>query len=131
MFSFDFMALEENVEKELIPLVFSGMNFDGSCEYKRLDTGEIINGENVDVLCKDLEINEIAYVSILGLSKVKGLKKIKIECPLKEANGLVLFDEYCTFKETLSYYSANYCKINEKALKKKETESSLGKGFSI
>jgi len=123
--------LEENVEKELIPLVFSGVNFDGSWGYKRLDTGETIKSEDVEVLCKDLEINEIPYVSSLESSKVEGLKKIKIKCPLKESNGLILYDEYHTCKENLSYYSPYYCKINEKALQKKESEFPHGKGFSI
>lgn len=123
------MALEENLERELIPLVFNEMYFDGSWSCKRLDTGEIVDVKYVEVLCKEIDIWFNCKPPIKEINQIK--ERIKMSPPLKMANGLLIQDWDKDESGLITNYTAIYCEIDEKALQKKETDSSLGGGFSI
>ncbi len=116
------MDLEENAERKMIPLVFVQMNFNGSSVYQRLDTGNKVNGEHVNLLSPELEILNVPY---------NGVGKIKMKPLLTEANGLIL-DERTKSKvgeETL--YDTQYCSVDEKAIQKQEEDSGFGNGLII
>ncbi len=111
----------ENLEKELIPLVFVQMNFDGSSVYERLDTGEHVSGEYLEML-SGLEVVNTSY---------SGVGKIKTTCPIENANGLVLRRAE---KEDLTkpdLYTGDYCYFDGEAFKEQEQSSELGSGLSV
>lgn len=88
--------LEQSAEKEMIPLVFLDVNFDGKSRYKRLDTKEILEGK-----VKILEPNLRVVMDYSGEGTIKMISAVE------KSDGL-LFPEHPKIGKL---YPCRYCEI--------------------
>lgn len=110
-------SLEQASEREMIPLVFVGMDFDGKSRYQRLDTKEVLVGR-VRILMPE------RFSVITGYS---GEGTIKMAPPLEEADGLIF---PCVPKGRTEKYICNYGEIYPEQKKEEDGVRRSG-GFSI
>ena len=101
------MDVGETIKKGMIPLVFSGMHFNGSAEYRREDTGEVIGGEYVEVL----------EPSVTTIGRANGL--------ICDTVSEIINDE----KEKICI--PTYCLIDEEASKNADRNSKVWGAFSV
>ncbi len=110
----------DRLEKELIPLLFAEMNLDSSSVYQRLDTGEEVSGEYIEMLTA-LKVVNIFY---------DGKGKIKTHCPFEQANAIIV-KECKSPDKAKSYIGEDYAYFDEEAFRQQQESSELGSGLSV
>jgi hypothetical protein len=112
----------ERLEKEHIPFGFVRVDDDGTEVYERLDTGEEVSREYLNIFSQGLELFKGSY---------NGIGTIMTHCPFEEDNALVLRRSE---KEDLTeshLYTGDYAYFDEELFKKQEQDSELGSGLSV